>query len=89
MVKAGRGCVALRASTRRVLYAREAGWYLGKGDDCGSERPFVCQAFGVTAPLSLTASEELLILGGHVIGSGTLLSPTSAQVRAAPGFSLA
>ena len=72
--------MAMRNSKRRAADQREARWY---DDECDSQKPFVCQAFGVSKPFVLTVSNQLRLAGGYVIGAGTIVSSTSAQVRIA------
>ena len=69
--------MAIRGSKRRAADQREARWY---DDECGSEKPFVCQAFGVSKPFLLTVSTELRLAGGYIVGAGTIMSSTLAQV---------
>ncbi len=71
--------MAVRSPRRLAADQGEARWY---DDDCETEKPFVCQAFGVSTPFSLTVSGELQLAGGYVAGAGTVISSTLAQVRA-------
>lgn len=75
--QAGENCVAIRGSKRRAADQGQARWY---DDECDSEKPFVCQAFGISNPFSLTVSTELQLAGGYIVGSGTIISSTLAQV---------
>lgn len=70
-------CVAIRGSKRLAADQGEPRWY---DDHCDSEKPFVCQAFGVSTPFFLTVSTELRLAGGYIVGAGTIVSSTSAQV---------
>lgn len=70
--------MAIRGSKRRAADQGEARWY---DDKCDSEKPFVCQAFGISNPFLLTVSTELQIAGGYIVGAGTVISSILAQVR--------
>lgn len=69
--------MAIRGSKRRAADQGEARWY---DDACDAEKPFVCQAFGVSEPFFLTVSTELRLTGGCIVGAGTVISSTLAQV---------
>lgn len=69
--------MAIRGSKRRAADQEEARWY---DDECGSEKPFICQAFGISKPFLLTVSTELRLAGGYLVGAGTVMSSTLAQV---------
>lgn len=69
--------MAIRGSKRRAADQGEARWY---DDECDTERPFVCQAFGISTPFLLTVSTELQLAGGYIVGAGTIVSSTFAQV---------
>ncbi|CAM9742517.1 unnamed protein product, partial [Scytosiphon promiscuus] len=74
--EAGEHCVAIQHSKRQAQDQGEARWY---DDECQSEKPFVCQAFGVSTPFFLTISTELKIAGGYLVGAGAVISSTLAQ----------
>eukprot|EP00752_Nemacystus_decipiens_P010621 g9459.t1 len=80
--EAGENCVAIRGSKRRAAEQEEARWY---DDECGSAKPFVCQAFGISNPFSLTVSTELKLAGGYIVGAGTVVSSALAQVTGDDG----
>lgn len=67
----------MRSLSKSALDQEEGGWY---DDECEAEKPFVCQAFGVSTPFSLTVASQLRILGGYIIGSGMVESASDAQV---------
>lgn len=69
--------MAIRGSRRRASEQEEAQWY---DAECELEKPFVCQAFGISTPFLLTVSTELVFAGGVVIGAGTVMSSVLAQV---------
>lgn len=71
--------MAIRSPRRLAADQGEARWY---DDDCETEKPFVCQAFGVSTPFSITVSTEFQLAGGYVAGAGAVISSTLAQVRA-------
>ncbi|CAM9787351.1 unnamed protein product, partial [Hapterophycus canaliculatus] len=75
-------CVAIQDSKKQAQDQGEARWY---DDECESEKPFVCQAFGVSTPFFLTVSTELRIAGGYLVGAGTVISSTLAQVSGDEG----
>ncbi|CBJ49166.1 hypothetical protein Esi_0207_0025 [Ectocarpus siliculosus] len=75
--EAGEHCVATQGSRKRAADQGEARWY---DDECEAEKPFVCQAFGISTPFSLSVSTELEMAGGYIVGAGTVTSSTLAQV---------
>lgn len=72
----------MKGSKKLAKEQTGARWY---DTECDSEKPFVCQAFGVSTPFSLTVSTELSIAGGYVTGAGSLISSTLAQVHLLKG----
>lgn len=74
----GENCVAVKGSRKLAKEQTEARWY---DTECDMKKPFVCQAFGVSTPFSLTVSTELTIAAGYVTGAGSLISSTLAQVN--------
>ncbi|CAN0486179.1 unnamed protein product, partial [Ectocarpus sp. 12 AP-2014] len=75
--EAGEHCVAMQGSRKRAADQGEARWY---DDECEAKKPFVCQAFGISTPFSLSVSTELEMAGGYIVGAGTVTSSTLAQV---------
>ena len=73
----GQNCVAMHAPKNRASDQGEARWY---DAECSSEKPFICQAFGVSSPYTLTVSTALDMLGGYIVGAGTVHSSQSTQV---------
>lgn len=71
--------MAIHAPKNRASDQGEPRWY---DAECASEKPFVCQAFGVSTPYTLTVTTELDMLGGYIMGAGTVQSSTFAQVCA-------
>ncbi|CAN0376988.1 unnamed protein product, partial [Ectocarpus sp. 12 AP-2014] len=69
-------------SRKRAADQGEARWY---DDECEAEKPFVCQAFGISTPFSLSVSTELEMAGGYIVGAGTVTSSTFAQVSGDDG----
>lgn len=72
----------MKGSKKLAKEQAEARWY---DTECDSEKPFVCQAFGISTPFSLTVSTELSIAGGYITGAGSLISSTLAQVKILKG----
>ena len=70
--------MAIRSSGRIAAEQGEARWYDAK---CELLKPYVCQAFGVSQPFSLTVSTALNLAGGHIIGAGSVISSVSAKVN--------
>lgn len=70
--------MAIQGSRRRATEQAQGRWY---DAECDFEKPFVCEAFGVSTPFSLTVSTELYMAGGYIAGAGTVVSSTLAEVR--------